>query len=39
MYDRGGYSLRLDYRQEPAPPLRADDAAWADRLLREHHLR
>jgi hypothetical protein len=38
-YDHGAYDLSVDYRREPDPPLSADDAAWADELLREHGLR
>lgn len=34
VYDRGGYALRIDYGNEPDPPLNADDAAWAAQLLR-----
>jgi hypothetical protein len=34
-YDRVGYDLRIDYAAEPQPPLAAEDAAWADALLRE----
>jgi Protein of unknown function (DUF4058) len=33
-YDRARYDLRLDYRQPPpAPPLTAEDAAWAASLI------
>jgi hypothetical protein len=32
LYDRAGYDLRIDYRQEPLPPLAGDDAAWAANL-------
>ncbi|MBI3913973.1 MAG: DUF4058 family protein, partial [Chloroflexi bacterium] len=35
LYDRAGYDLAVDYRQEPDPPLEADDAIWADALLRQ----
>jgi hypothetical protein len=38
-YDHGAYDLSVDYRREPDPPLPADDAAWADALLREKGLR
>jgi hypothetical protein len=38
-YDRGNYARKTDYRQEPEPPLRPEDAAWADTLLREKGLR
>jgi hypothetical protein len=34
-YRNGGYD-DIDYRGEPDPPLTANDAAWADALLREH---
>ena len=33
-YRNGGYD-DIDYRGEPDPPLSADDATWADALLRE----
>ena len=33
-YRNGGYD-DIDYRGEPDPPLHADDATWADSLLRE----
>jgi hypothetical protein len=33
-YRNGGYD-DIDYRGEPDPPLSADDASWADALLRE----
>ena len=39
LYDRAGYDLRIDYRQDPVPPLDKDDAAWADSLLRQAGLR
>jgi hypothetical protein len=29
LYDRARYKLVIDYRQPPAPPLNAEDAAWA----------
>ena len=29
LYDRARYKLVIDYRQPPAPPLSAEDAAWA----------
>ena len=37
-YRNGGYD-DIDYRVAPTPPLEADDAAWADALLREQGLR
>jgi hypothetical protein len=33
VYDRAAYDLSLDYRQDPQPPLDAEDAAWARELL------
>ncbi len=39
LYDRAGYDLAIDYRQEADPPLEGDDAVWADALLRENGLR
>ncbi|MCL1473347.1 DUF4058 family protein [Argonema antarcticum] len=39
VYDRAGYDLVIDYRNEPVPPLSEADAAWADALLREKELR
>ncbi len=38
-YDAGRFASRIDYRQEPYPPLGTDDRAWADALLREKGLR
>lgn len=38
-YDAGPYTRRVDYGREPEPPLSAEDAAWADTLLREKGLR
>jgi hypothetical protein len=34
LYDRASYDLRLDYQGEPVPSLAAEDALWADQLLR-----
>jgi hypothetical protein len=34
LYDRASYDLRLDYQGEPVPSLSAEDALWADQLLR-----
>jgi hypothetical protein len=34
-YDAGPYARRVDYTEDPIPPLSPDDAAWADALLRE----
>lgn len=39
VYDRARYNLAIDYSQEPVPPLKAEDAVWADILLREKGLR
>jgi hypothetical protein len=36
LYDRASYDLRLDYQGEPGLPLSAEDARWADQLLRRH---
>lgn len=33
VYERAGYDLDVDYRQEPVPPLEECDAAWARGLL------
>lgn len=38
-YETGGYDDDIDYRAEPEPPLNAEDARWADALLRERGLR
>jgi hypothetical protein len=38
-YDDGAYARRLDYRSDPPVPLSAEDAAWANDLLREKGLR
>jgi len=38
-YDRAAYDLEVDYGQEPAPPLPAKYAKWADELLRSKGLR
>lgn len=39
LYDRAGYDLRIDYRQEPEPSLEHEDALWSDALLRQAALR
>lgn len=39
LYDRARYDLAVDYTSEPIPPLTEEDAAWADRLLRQKGLR
>ncbi len=38
-YDNGGYENDIDYEVEPIPALQADEAAWADALLRGKGLR
>ncbi len=38
-FDRGRYEQRIDYREDPMPPLKSEDAQWADALLREAGLR
>jgi hypothetical protein len=38
-YDHAAYDLSVDYRREPDPPLKNEDAGWADRLLRQQKLR
>ena len=35
-YEEGAYARKVDYSQEPVPPLTAKDALWADKLLREY---
>jgi hypothetical protein len=37
--EEGRYVEDIDYQLEPDPPLTADDASWADALLREQKLR
>lgn len=37
-YENGGY-VDTDYRNDPVPPLRGADDAWADKLLREQNRR
>lgn len=39
LYDRAGYDLRIDYHDEPEPPLAGDDATWAAGLLQAAGLR
>ncbi|MFB2838701.1 DUF4058 family protein [Floridanema evergladense] len=39
VYERARYNLAIDYSQEPVPPLKEEDAVWADTLLREQRLR
>ncbi len=35
-YDGAGYASQIDYSQNPSPPLRLQDAAWANELLKKH---
>ncbi|MGE0706963.1 MAG: DUF4058 family protein [Planctomycetota bacterium] len=35
VYDSGAYAFDLDYAGDPSPALRAEEAAWADALLRD----
>lgn len=39
VYERAGFDLAVDYTQPAIPPLKGEDAAWADALLREKGLR
>lgn len=39
LYDRAGYDLRIDYRDEPDPPFEGDDKQWAAELLHKAGLR
>lgn len=39
LYERAGYDLRINYRDDAVPPLEGDDAVWADARLREAGLR
>jgi hypothetical protein len=39
VYDRGGYDLMVDYRNEPKPPLSPEQQVWAGKLLKEKGLR
>ncbi|MBW4475939.1 MAG: DUF4058 family protein [Tolypothrix brevis GSE-NOS-MK-07-07A] len=34
IYARARYYLTIDYNQEPIPPLKAEDKAWADTIIR-----
>lgn len=38
-YDEGAFDRSVDYRADPNPPFSAEDAPWADTLLREKNLR
>ncbi len=39
VYDRGPYSIKLNYKADPIPPLPENLAEWADALLRRKKLR
>ncbi|MBD1926083.1 DUF4058 family protein [Trichocoleus sp. FACHB-90] len=39
VYDRAGFDLTVDYTQPAIPPLKGENAVWADALLREKGLR
>ena len=39
IYERARYHMRVNYSDDPVPPLSEADAAWADELLRESNLR
>lgn len=39
VYDRSGYDLEIDYTQAPVPPLKGEDAIWANELLKQQNLR
>lgn len=39
VYDQARFDLAVDYTQSPVPPLKGEDAVWADTLLREKGLR
>lgn len=39
LYDLGSYDLAINYQLEPMPALSEEEAAWADKLLREEELR
>jgi hypothetical protein len=38
VYERGAYERAIDYHSPPPPPpLSAEEMAWVEQLLREHH--
>lgn len=39
LYDRARYYMRVNYAEDPMPPLSDADAEWADELLRSKALR
>ena len=38
-YDAGRYQLLVNYNEPPVPPLKGEDASWAETILREKGLR
>ena len=38
-FNQAGYDAIVDYRSEPAPPLKSEQAKWADELLKKKGLR
>jgi hypothetical protein len=39
VYERGAYDLKVDYTQEPVPPLPPELAKWSHKLLKQKKLR
>lgn len=39
VYDRANYDLTTDYREDPVPPLKPEQATWAEELLHKKGLR
>ena len=39
VYEKASFDLAVDYTQATVPPLKGDDAVWADNLLRKQGLR
>ena len=39
IYQRSGYDLKLNYQQDPIPPLSKKETAWLDHLLKTETLR
>ena len=39
VYERSGYDLKLDYRENPLSPVAPDDLAWLERMLKEKSFR
>ena len=34
LYDRAAFDMRVNYSQPPVPPLRVEDAAWANEVIK-----